>query len=342
MPIHFTDLSIRSLREGVYFDDRTPSFGIRVGKNRRTWLVLKGDNRTKVRLGHYPALGLAEARRKALIALGSPFEPADAPTFPEARQEFLAQDRWKESSQYEIARNLNRYFSWTKTLDKITHQDVAKAIDAIGAKSQAAHALKDLKTFFNWCVPRYISNSPCRGLKVATRYVPRDRVLTDDELARVWKAAGLMGGYGKQVQLLIATGQRANQIISLRPEWISGGLINFPASVMKSNRAHSIPLGKLAISLIGGDRPATYQGARKKELDCLSGVENYVLHDFRRVFASGLASLGVSLPTIERLLAHQSGSFAGIVGVYQKYDWMPEMKKAIDLWERHLRSLCVG
>jgi hypothetical protein len=115
VPIHFTDLSIRSLREGVYFDDRTPSFGIRVGKNRRTWLVLKGDNRTKVRLGHYPALGLADARRKALIALGSPFEPADAPTFPEARQEFLAQDRWKESSRYEIARNLNRYFLWTKT-----------------------------------------------------------------------------------------------------------------------------------------------------------------------------------------------------------------------------------
>ena len=42
MRAHFTDMTIRTLAEGIYFDDRTPSFGIRIGKHRKTWLVIKG------------------------------------------------------------------------------------------------------------------------------------------------------------------------------------------------------------------------------------------------------------------------------------------------------------
>jgi hypothetical protein len=89
--LHFTDLAIRSLPEGLYFDEATPAFGIRVGKTRRTWLVTKGarESRTKVRIGHYPALSLAEARRKALVALGSPLQSLKAPIFLEAREQFL-------------------------------------------------------------------------------------------------------------------------------------------------------------------------------------------------------------------------------------------------------------
>ncbi len=294
--IRFTDLAIRSLSEGMYFDERTPSFGIRVGKHRRTWLILKEPNRTKVRLGHYPDLSLADARKKALVALGSRLEHSHAPTFPDARQQYLDQGQWRPRSKYEITRTLNRHFHWTKTINKITHRDVAEAIDAIEAKSEAAHALKDIKTFFSWCVPRYLAHSPCTGLKHASRYVPRERLLATDELAAIWRAAEVMEGYGRQVQLLIATGQRCNQIISLRPEWIDhkNRLIKFPASVMKGNRSHTIPLGALAASLLGGDRPTTYQGKKKPELDRLSGVTGWTLHDLRRAFASGLASLGVA------------------------------------------------
>jgi len=95
--IGLTDLSVRSLKEGLYFDTKTPAFGIRVGKNRKTWLVVKGDNRTKVRLGHYPELSLQDARRRALVALGTPLAAKTTLTFPEALELFLGQDRWKAS-----------------------------------------------------------------------------------------------------------------------------------------------------------------------------------------------------------------------------------------------------
>ena|ERR1700728_3674948 len=44
-------------------------------------------------------------------------------------------------------------------------------------------------------------------------------------------------------------------------------------------------------------------------------------------------SLGVPLPTIEKLLNHVSGSFGGIVSVYQRYNWLPEMREAMQKWE---------
>jgi integrase len=158
-----------------------------------------------------------------------------------------------------------------------------------------------------------------------------------DELAAIWRAAEGMGNYGRQVKLLIATGQRCNQIVSFQPEWVKDDLIEFPAAVMKGNRTHIIPLGSLAKSLLG--HPVSFQSSKKRELDRASGVTGWTLHDIRRAFASGLASLGVALPVIERLLAHRSGSFAGIVGVYQRYDFLPEMRAAIDLWEGHLAAI---
>ena len=40
---------------------------------------------------------------------------------------------------------------------------------------------------------------------------------------------------------------------------------------------------------------------------------------FAALSPSGMARLGINLPVIEKVLNHTSGSFAGIVGVYQKH-----------------------
>jgi hypothetical protein len=52
-----------------------------------------------------------------------------------------------------------------------------------------------------------------------------------------------------------------------------------------------------------------------------AALDAWALHDIRRSVASGLARIGVNLPVIERCLSHISGSFGGIVGVYQRHDF---------------------
>ena len=242
--IRLTDLAVRSLQEGVYFDERTPSFGLLVGKRRKTWLVVKGRGRVRVRLGHYPTLSLADARKKALVALGMPFEPVASPKFSEILETFLETHgpTLRPLSRYQLQRTLRRYFKWEKPLDKITHEDVATVIGSIAAKSEAAHALKDIRTFFNWCIPRYLSASPCAGLKKQS-FKPRERVLTDDELVKVWRRADEIGHpYGTIVKLLILTGQRAGEIAALRWAWISDAALTLPAEITKNARATTIRL----------------------------------------------------------------------------------------------------
>ena len=206
---------------------------------------------------------------------------------------------------------------------------MSAAIGAIKAPKQALQTLAHIKAFFNWCVPRYLKYSPCTGLKPSTRPTPRERLLTNDELAAIWRASETMGNYGGHVQLLITTGQRCNQILTLQDHFVDRAkmVLTFPPASMKNNRTHIIPLGKLTASLLEDrGRITGFQSHKKAELDRLSGVKSFTLHDIRRAFASGMASLGINLPVIERLLAHRSGSFAGIVGVYQHYDFLPEAR----------------
>jgi hypothetical protein len=228
--IHFTDLALRALPPGVYFDRSIPAFGLRVGKSRRTWFIIHGTDRLRTTIGPYPSISLADARKRALaIKVNGTTEPRSL-TFPEARRLFLearASDL-KPRSRAEISRTLAKHFTWTKTLDKITHSDIASAIDAIEKRSEANHAFKDIRTFFNWCVPRYLKHSPCAGLKLPHKAPSRARVLTDAELKR-WEACdkfrtspsegmdvgatdsgpirSVPAAFPKIVQLLILTGQ---------------------------------------------------------------------------------------------------------------------------------------
>ncbi len=353
---NLTDLAVRSLPEGLHLDTRLTSFGIRVGKNRKTWIIIKGKNRTKVALGHYPAISLAEARKRALLALAAnEAEHITTPAFSDALSEFKEKHvaHLRPVSAYQIKRVLTRHFSWTKRLDEITHRDIVEALDAIKAPSERAHALKDIRTFFNWCIPRYLKTSPCVGIKKPPQK-SRDRVLTDDELRAVWKRAEELGHpYGTIVQLLILTGQRSGEIAALQWEWIGEEMISLPASLTKNGRATTIPTGKLTRQIIAGvprlgallfpargytDKPFTGFGVSKLALDeC--GVKAFTHHDLRRTFATNMARLGVRLEVTEKLLNHVSGSLGGIVGVYQRHDFQAEMRDAIEKWESYLLTV---
>ena len=131
--------------------------------------------------------------------------------------------------------------------------------------------------------------------------------------------------------------------------------ITFPASITKNKRVHVVPFGNRAEYLLrrghgegllfpardtDGKRPFDGWSKCKPKLDEILGISPWTLHDLRRTFATNLAGLGVSVHVTEKLLNHVSGTMGGIVGVYQRYDFMLEMREAIEKWERHVRALC--
>ncbi|NOU07972.1 MAG: hypothetical protein HOO99_17490 [Hyphomicrobiaceae bacterium] len=58
----------------------------------------------------------------------------------------------------------------------------------------------------------------------------------------------------------------------------------------------------------------------------------------RRTVAAGVAMLGVAPHGIERVLNHVSGTFAGVAGVYNRFQYQDEMRAALTLWTDHVSN----
>jgi len=77
----------------------------------------------------------------------------------------------------------------------------------------------------------------------------------------------------------------------------------------------------------------------KRELDNLSEVKDWVLHDLRRTMVSGMARSGVMPHIADKILNHQSGTISGVAAVYQRHEFMAERQSALAEWARHVESL---
>ena len=113
--ILLTDLAIRALKPSKrrvdYWDLKTPAFGIRVGQHTKTFIAKVRNSR--VTIGAYPDVSLADARRKALGAKSeeAPME-ASKVTFKFAYEKFKEAhcSRKKARTQHDYQRILEKHF----------------------------------------------------------------------------------------------------------------------------------------------------------------------------------------------------------------------------------------
>lgn len=52
-----------------------------------------------------------------------------------------------------------------------------------------------------------------------------------------------------------------------------------------------------------------------------------------------MAELGTPIHVTEKLLNHVPGTFGGVAGIYNRYTYQPEMWKALEAYETHLKAL---
>jgi integrase len=255
---------------------------------------------------------------------------------------------------------------WRRRLIKdITRRDVLDLLDGLvagGRPIAANRALTAIRKLFNWCIERDIlAVSPCAGVKPPTPEQARDRTLDDGELGSVWHAADQLGGpYGALVRLLILTGQRRDEVARMtwREVDLDARLWTLPRERSKNGQPHDIPLSDPAAAILeslprigdtfvlttDGKAAASNYAVNKRRLDALlpADMPPFWLHDLRRSVASGMARLAINLPVIEKVLNHTSGSFGGIVAVYQRHDFANEKRDALERWGAHVADLVSG
>ncbi|MGC2409385.1 MAG: integrase arm-type DNA-binding domain-containing protein [Methyloceanibacter sp.] len=373
---HLTDRTIQNIKSPAkgqleIFDLGYSGLAVRVSHGGVKSFVLfyrSGGKLKRETLGRWPAISLAAARdawRKTREAIAKGEDPssrngAKSPTMllDTVIEEWLRRDQSKNkpSSLYQVTRSVDADIlpAWRgRRVDEITKRDVIELLDAIadrGAPLMARRVQTIVRRFFNWCIERDILKSdPTAGMPKVGNCKSRERVLNDDELAKVWRAAE--GSFGSVVRLLALTGARREEIGQLRWSEIDGDSIKLEGARTKTGTAHIIPLSAPARALLNtvprisgseyvfGAKPISGWSRHKAELDTSAAVTGWRIHDLRRTVATGMQKLGVGLQTVEAVLGHTSGSRDGIVGVYQRHDFANEKRAALEAWGQHVMRL---
>lgn len=351
MRLLLTDLAIQRLKHPGRFltvwDVALPSFGLIVGKHAKTFIVVRGQDRQRIKLGRYGQVSLQEARMRAAALIdgtGSIRTPQPQISSLKATQTYLRtiklSPRWLKEQERLLTKHFLSKFA-TKPLTDITPAHILSVTDRLAATpSEQIHAHKALHTFFSWADRRsLIATNPTAKLQLPARLTTRDRVLTHDELKKVWNAAEQLGTFGIIARLLILTGQRRGEISNLHKATIANGTITWPKELIKNRREHHLPVTARTLMLaqsVCNAAPRSTWSKPKDKLDQLSGVTNWTLHDLRRTFATNLAELGVAPHVIEAILNHKSGTIRGVAATYNRYKYLAEMRDAMTLYEIHL------
>lgn len=356
-------------------------------------------------IGTHGQLTPDQARRRArelaaLVATGTdPFdmEAADRDAKDRARQEVEDRarmerelafapyaQRWLEHYEHEKGRrpssvqlargivenHLAPAFG-DKPIPHIDRTDLQRVLDSIPIARKALRRMifAYASVLFGWAVQRGdIPANPVTDMRKPEGPKARERVLTDDELAKVWKAtACLTPQFGAFFRLLILTGQRRSEVAKIQWQELDRATATWviPTDRAKNGVTNLVHLSDAALAELDamagsqawpkagyvltttGRTPISGISKAKIALDkaitMAAGdgepLPHWRIHDLRRTMATGFQRLGVRFEVTEAVLNHVSGARGGVAGIYQRHDWKDEKRAALDAWAGHVSNV---
>ncbi len=340
----------------------------------RSWRLfyrLPSDaKRRAIKPGPYPAITLARARDRAnelLEQAAAGIDPKSAQcetvakrqvSFADAIERYLdwcgsqngpktVQDKRSLLVKYAVG-----HFGQTPLVD-VTRKRVLELLDSLADRPPTRRNLHIyLHHFFGWAVDRELApGDPMAGLKPPKGGKPRERVLSDEEIAALWAVDGVMASIAR---LSLLTAQRRGSLEAMRWQAIDFGerIWSVPPDDMKSGRSHRAPLSDLAIAEleriprmtgphvfgVGSDGAKPYKGGSNgmEGLRKKLGNPDWRLHDLRRT-AVTLAQRGCCM--IEEIRALTQHKTPGVIGVYARHGYEDEKRKVVGVIEEVVRAI---
>jgi integrase len=309
-------------------------------------------------IGAADVLSIDEAREKARAAIkrikaGLPaIEPpaAKPDSFKAVAENWLKRHVAAKQlrSEREIRRSLEMYVypRWAeRDFIGIKRSDVAALLDHIEDEHGSRMAdlvLAFVRSIANWFASRdddYVSPF-VRGMR-RHQNGARSRILNDDELRAIWRAAEANGDFGALIRLLLLTGQRREKVATMKWADVTDGVWTIATAEREKGNAGSLALPAQALAIIEaqprlGDNPYVFAG---RSLGCrnfsqsktpfdakLPKMPRWTLHDLRRTARSLLSRAGVRPDISERVLGH---AIQGVEGIYDRHRYDAEKAAAL-------------
>lgn len=366
-----------------------------------------GGKPRKMTIGGYPIFGLAAAREEARLALQQVergIDPAEARL--EAQRAREAAARAAQDEERDKVRNVVKEFiarhakartkrgddveaifrrdvlpTWgERSIHGIGRRDVVELLDGIvdsGRPVLANRVRAHVNTLFTWAQGRgIVSMNPVDGVRPPAVETPRDRVLSDAEVALFWRACDAIGHpFGPLFRFLLLTGQRLREAAEMPVAELRGEEWHLAKERSKNGDAHVIPLSPEARAVLdalpriadedgkvrwifttNGNTPVSGFTRAKDRLDREMGrlaragageaepveIPAFVIHDLRRTAATKMANLGFPPHVVEAALNHKSGTRRGIASVYNKSRYAEEVRAALEAWGRRVAAIASG
>lgn len=356
----------RKAKRYFHPDPELPMHGVRVMPSglRAFYVVLRDpwDKQRWVKIGGTAAMTIEQSRERARHVIKrvkegkSPFEPP--PVKPQSVEDVITTwlkrhvEKNKLRSGDEVRRVLERHVLpvWrSRPFTEIKRSDIADLLDVIEDKHGpwvADTVLSALRSVATWYASRHDTYQPpfVRGMRrVKKEARKRDRILSDDDLRALWKAAEASGTYGALVQLLLLTAQRRDKVVTMKWSDLSqDGVWTIATERGEKGNPGSLTPPKMALEIIAkqprfmnnpyvfaatrGSGPLNGFNKRKAAFDKACGVTGWTLHDLRRTARSLMSRAGVRPDISERVLGHV---IAGVEGVYDRHRYDEEKADAL-------------
>lgn len=374
---------------GKYGDGR--NLYLHVGPNGgKSWLFIYrrlGKDRMRG-LGPYPRVGLDEARNKAGEYRAMLMEGIEPPksrgavqkkderrTFEQVNERYLAEhkDSWRNPDRAEsLWRNSLRdhayKFIGDKDVKDIDVKDVHAILSPIWLKKHPT--AKKIR----WRIGAVLAYAAALDLRADVDLTRKggklDKLLPKAARVHTVEAHDSMpyaelptfvaelrkrpGVSAAALDLLILTGARTKEV--RMATWdqfdLDEAVWNAPASIMKANRAHRVPLSPDAVAILKSlprekDNPHVFIGGTAgkpmsdmamtqllKRMDRKDGV---TVHGFRSTFRTWAAEECLDIPReiAEAALAHSVG---GVEGQYQRGDYFNTRRALMERWAAYCRG----
>jgi integrase len=397
-------------KDKVVFDEDLPGFGLRIQRGKKglhaSWIIQYRihDGRSRRMTIANASLPAAEARKSAARELAKVKIGSDPQGEKKAKRQsgshvFLAVAKGfiadKELPQPPKQPKLSKTYWRPSSAKQYRHilfvccqplhgfdisaikrgelSSVLRRIEEQRGLRMASLTRNRLMTLFKWAMGEGLTEiNPVPSTREIKYDVERERVLSDDELVRIWRACSMPenfprgGNFGRVVKLLILLGSRRKEITGMKwgeldfddpknPTW------TLPAERSKNHRAHTLALPPAALTILNEIARERWNGKTwapdeyvfstfgsmnvSRPQDTLfeqSGTKGWWLHDLRRTVATGMGNLGIAPHVIECALNHVSGFRRGVGGKYNKSIYEDEMNQALILWSEYVLALVEG
>lgn len=372
-------------REAWLSDHEVAGLRVRAMADAKTfyaaWTDRATGDRRRERLGAWGGITLEQAREAARAILGDVAKGDDPKAKRAVRKAEAERDKAERALTLEalvddwaalhLAGKRPRYAAeavraikhafgrdLAKPAARLTRAEAVNVLDALAKAGKVAIAGRTLayaRACYAWAQKRgKVASNPFADLPIPAGVVARERVLSDEELGRVWTAAGTMAQpFGPFLRVLLLSLCRRDEVAGMRWSELSPDLATWmiPGARMKRGAAHVVALpeparaalrtvkrieGQDLVFTTTGKTPVSGFTKAKATLDEAAQVTGWRLHDIRRTGVSALAKMGFNPVVADKLLAHQPSTLHGAARVYQRHDFADERARALDAWAAHV------